>query len=282
MRPRLRPEELGEVREPDTLAAGTAVRRGGVFCRNARPGIEARRALSVPHRALDRDVGELPAVAGGPQQQPAPAHVAAPDEIRGKEQPRTEDLEQGAAVLVGGDAAEEDDAGLVGRGAGEALEVAHQGPAIGRFRRRDRDRREPQHVLPPHGGLGWQEAGRRRDHEDGARSKNASRTRACRGSTGRRETRTLLRGGRPRPNAAGRRGRSARVRRAAWRPAPRRRSPATGGRCAAPRSRVPVPQQSRKLALDDGERPWGRPHEGLERQGAGEHAALREGREHGG
>ena len=149
---------IGEVRN---------VHSDGSSSRTRVRGIEPRRALSATHGALDRDVGELPAVAGRPQQHAAPAHVASADEVGRKEEPRAEDLEERRAILVRGDAPEEDDAGLVGRGAGEALEVAHEGPAIGRFRRRDRDRREPQHVLPPHGGLGWQEAGRRRDHEDG-------------------------------------------------------------------------------------------------------------------
>src|SRR4051794_41143673 len=59
------------------------------------------RSLAAPDRPGARPVGELLAAARGAQQQPAAAHVAAPDEGLGEHQAIGEHLEQRIDVLAG-------------------------------------------------------------------------------------------------------------------------------------------------------------------------------------
>ena len=70
------------------------------------------------------NVVELLVVAGTAQEEPAPAHVAAPHERRREEQPRAEHLGQHVHVFAGGDAAQEHDLGGGVHVRGQHLRVA--------------------------------------------------------------------------------------------------------------------------------------------------------------
>src|SRR5437870_2601739 len=71
--------------------------------------IELRRALSFSHGAGDGNVGELGAIDGTAEEQTAPTHVAAADEIGRETKPLTEVFEEHVNVFGGRDAPEEND-----------------------------------------------------------------------------------------------------------------------------------------------------------------------------
>src|SRR5436189_6316042 len=73
---------------------------------------ELGRALSFSDGAGDGNVGELGAIDGAAEQQSAPAHVAASDEIGRETEPLPEMFEEPVDVFGGGDAAEENDLGI--------------------------------------------------------------------------------------------------------------------------------------------------------------------------
>src|SRR5450432_1429511 len=95
----------------------------GSGARGAYPG----RPPSPADGRLDRRVGELDPGSSGLQQQCPTAHVAATDEVSRKEEPLAEHLRQRADVLVGGHAAEEDEARARSVGGGHGRHLLDQG-----------------------------------------------------------------------------------------------------------------------------------------------------------
>ena len=120
----------------------------------AEPILEPRRPGTVADRAENGAVGELAALSRRAQQQPAAAHVPAPDEIAGEEQPRAEDLEQDVDILARRDAAEENDLRVGSREGGQLPRVAMNGRPVARVRDVDVDAREAAHLRRSDGQRG--------------------------------------------------------------------------------------------------------------------------------
>jgi DNA polymerase len=83
-------------------------------------GASLRRPGATANRARDRDVGQLPTIAHAAQEQPAPAHVATPDEVGREEQPVPEYLLEQVDVLARGDAAQHHDVAVPEAGCQDA------------------------------------------------------------------------------------------------------------------------------------------------------------------
>src|SRR5881394_4318529 len=94
--------------------------------------LELRRAFSFSHGAGDGDVGELGAIDGAAEQQSAPAHVAASDEIGRETESLTEMFEEHVDVFGGRDAAEENDLVVRRQRFREPFHIALEGAAITR------------------------------------------------------------------------------------------------------------------------------------------------------
>ena len=104
---------------------------------NARERSELRRPRAVEHRAGDREVVELDAVAGVAQQQAAARHVAAADEGDRKLQALAEDVAEHRHVLRRRDAAEQDDVAVETDLGGQRARARFKWPAILRVVRVD-------------------------------------------------------------------------------------------------------------------------------------------------
>src|SRR5687768_14845991 len=141
---------------------------GGTWLAERRSGraLELRRTSSSSHRSGDRDVVELGPLAGAAQEQPAAAHVAAPDEIGGKEEPLAERVEEDVDVLPGGDAPEEDDVRGLRRRVGECDDIAPEGHEVALITAGDVDVREAYEVIAPDHRLGGNESAVGGDDED--------------------------------------------------------------------------------------------------------------------
>jgi len=83
----------------------------------------------VPDGAADRDAFEWRPGTRAAQEQAAPAHVAAAGERGGEEQAVAKDVEERAHVLVGGDAAEQDDLVVGCQSAVQRGRIPYQGAA---------------------------------------------------------------------------------------------------------------------------------------------------------
>jgi hypothetical protein len=84
----------------------------------------------------ERHVVELAALVHTAEEQAAPAHVTAPRELRGKDQPLAEHFQEGLHVFRASDASEEDDfrVGLSVQGGDQGSRIAHQGSTVAGIR----------------------------------------------------------------------------------------------------------------------------------------------------
>jgi len=141
---------------------------------------EARWAGSTPHRAGHRDVAQLAPVARAAQQQAAPAHVAAADELRGKDQARPEDVLEQIDVLTRGNAPQQHHlAVVVGDARRDRPGITQQRLRVAPLTQVDGNRRPaPEHV-EPYVGFGKTEPCSRRDDEHARRAVRRPRVGAC-------------------------------------------------------------------------------------------------------
>src|SRR5438067_6835425 len=129
--------------------------------------LELWRAFPFSHGAGDGNVGELAAVDGAAEQQSAPAHVAASDEIGRETESLTEMFEKHVDVFGGGDAAEENDLGIRWQRFREPFHVALERGPITRVGLVDIDRGEFLEISENDWRRGRNQSARRRDNENG-------------------------------------------------------------------------------------------------------------------
>jgi hypothetical protein len=113
----------------------------------------------MPYRALDGHVGQLDAGARAAQHESAAAHVAAPDEIQGKDQALTEDLKERLDIFAAGDAAEQNVQTIRSRMLIQQAGGAEQRRAIGFISFVDRDLCDGTELLDSDGRGGWDKPG---------------------------------------------------------------------------------------------------------------------------
>src|SRR5438874_1000845 len=94
---------------------------------------DARRTPAGEDRAGDGDVGEFASFTRGTQEQAAPAHVTAADEIAREDQPVAKSVEEDIAIFRRRDAAEENGVAVCRQFGRQRLGVATKRPVIARI-----------------------------------------------------------------------------------------------------------------------------------------------------
>jgi hypothetical protein len=117
------------------------------------PRRELRRAGAAADRALHGRVREIRVRIDGAEEETPSAHVAAADEVGGKEQPFVKDADERVDVLGTCDAAEEHHLAVGPDGLGEGTGVSLEGAPEGRFVGVDIGLREALEVLEADAGF---------------------------------------------------------------------------------------------------------------------------------